>query len=213
VAGRSPPPVDRTAIPGQSPRARDWREASSRVPIAAMANGIPVRASDGGALPETLGDAGFICAISERANRPAASRQPHRRWLLGSRSSNPCGMTWNSRLSTGEGPSPRCSDGISSEWWTRMSGASVREMDLSWRRPMVGEYPLARPGPGHEDFAVATQSELAGARAVSCSARESRVKPDTFGRTCGSGLVEIGSGGCIECSTVTQKLNAGKGLC
>ena len=35
-----------------------WRESLGGVPIEAMANGIPVLASDRGALPETLGDAG-----------------------------------------------------------------------------------------------------------------------------------------------------------
>jgi len=43
-----------------------WRESLGRVPIEAMANGIPVLASDRGALPETLGDAGFILTIPER---------------------------------------------------------------------------------------------------------------------------------------------------
>ena len=43
-----------------------WRESLGRVPIEAMANGIPVLASDRGALPETLGDAGFVFAIPER---------------------------------------------------------------------------------------------------------------------------------------------------
>ncbi len=40
-----------------------WRESLGRVPIEAMANGIPVLASDRGALPETLGDAGFVFTI------------------------------------------------------------------------------------------------------------------------------------------------------
>ena len=43
-----------------------WRESLGRVPIEAMANGIPVLASDRGALPETLGDAGFVFTIPER---------------------------------------------------------------------------------------------------------------------------------------------------
>jgi glycosyltransferase involved in cell wall biosynthesis len=42
-----------------------WRESLGRVPIEAMANGIPVLASDRGALPETLGDAGFVFTIPE----------------------------------------------------------------------------------------------------------------------------------------------------
>jgi glycosyltransferase involved in cell wall biosynthesis len=33
-----------------------------------MANGIPVLASDRGALPETLGDAGFVFTIPERCS-------------------------------------------------------------------------------------------------------------------------------------------------
>jgi len=43
-----------------------WRESLGRVPIEAMANGIPVLASDRGALPETLADAGFVFTIPER---------------------------------------------------------------------------------------------------------------------------------------------------
>ena len=43
-----------------------WRESLGRVPMEAMANGIPVLASDRGALPETLGDAGFVFTIPER---------------------------------------------------------------------------------------------------------------------------------------------------
>jgi glycosyltransferase involved in cell wall biosynthesis len=43
-----------------------WRESLGRVPIEAMVNGIPVLASDRGALPETLGDAGFVFTIPER---------------------------------------------------------------------------------------------------------------------------------------------------
>jgi glycosyltransferase involved in cell wall biosynthesis len=43
-----------------------WRESLGRVPMEAMANGIPVLASDRGALPETLGDAGFVFTIPDR---------------------------------------------------------------------------------------------------------------------------------------------------
>jgi glycosyltransferase involved in cell wall biosynthesis len=43
-----------------------WRESLGRVAVEAMANGIPVLASDRGALPETLGDAGFALTIPER---------------------------------------------------------------------------------------------------------------------------------------------------
>ena len=43
-----------------------WRESLGRVPMEAMANGIPVLASDRGALPETLGNAGFVFRIPER---------------------------------------------------------------------------------------------------------------------------------------------------
>jgi glycosyltransferase involved in cell wall biosynthesis len=42
-----------------------WRESLGRVAVEAMANGIPVLASDRGALPETLGDAGFVFTIPE----------------------------------------------------------------------------------------------------------------------------------------------------
>jgi hypothetical protein len=43
-----------------------WRESLGRVPMEALANGIPVLASDRGALPETLGDAGFVFTVPER---------------------------------------------------------------------------------------------------------------------------------------------------
>jgi glycosyltransferase involved in cell wall biosynthesis len=52
-----------------------WRESLGRVPIEAMANGIPVLASDRGALPETLGDAGFIFTIPDRCT-PASGVVP-----------------------------------------------------------------------------------------------------------------------------------------
>jgi glycosyltransferase involved in cell wall biosynthesis len=50
-----------------------WRESLGRVPIEAMANGIPVIASDRGALPETLGDAGFVLTIPERYTPSSAA--------------------------------------------------------------------------------------------------------------------------------------------
>jgi glycosyltransferase involved in cell wall biosynthesis len=40
-----------------------WRETFGRVAAEALANGLPVLASDRGALPETLGDAGFVFAL------------------------------------------------------------------------------------------------------------------------------------------------------
>ncbi len=52
-----------------------WREPLGRVPIEAMANGIPVLASDRGALPETLGDAGFVFTIPDRCT-PASGVVP-----------------------------------------------------------------------------------------------------------------------------------------
>jgi glycosyltransferase involved in cell wall biosynthesis len=45
-----------------------WRESLGRVPMEAMANGIPVLASDRGALPETLGESGFVFTIPGRLN-------------------------------------------------------------------------------------------------------------------------------------------------
>ena len=52
-----------------------WRESLGRVPIEAMANGIPVLASDRGAIPETLGDAGFVFTIPDRCT-PSSSVVP-----------------------------------------------------------------------------------------------------------------------------------------
>jgi glycosyltransferase involved in cell wall biosynthesis len=43
-----------------------WRESSPLVAIEAMANGIPVLASDRGGLPETVGEGGFLFAIPAR---------------------------------------------------------------------------------------------------------------------------------------------------
>ena len=54
-----------------------WRESLGRVAAEAMANGIPVLASDRGALPETLGDAGFVFNIPERIT-PAKPRRADR---------------------------------------------------------------------------------------------------------------------------------------
>jgi glycosyltransferase involved in cell wall biosynthesis len=52
-----------------------WRESLGRVAIEAMANGIPVLASDRGALPETLGNAGFVFTIPERCT-PSSGTVP-----------------------------------------------------------------------------------------------------------------------------------------
>jgi len=43
-----------------------WRESFGRVAAEALCNGIPVLASDRGALPETLGDAGFLFTLPGR---------------------------------------------------------------------------------------------------------------------------------------------------
>jgi glycosyltransferase involved in cell wall biosynthesis len=43
-----------------------WRESFGRVAAEGLANGIPVLASDRGALPEILGDSGFLFTIPER---------------------------------------------------------------------------------------------------------------------------------------------------
>jgi glycosyltransferase involved in cell wall biosynthesis len=43
-----------------------WRENAALVAREALANGLPVLASDRGALPETLGDAGFLFAVPGR---------------------------------------------------------------------------------------------------------------------------------------------------
>jgi glycosyltransferase involved in cell wall biosynthesis len=55
-----------------------WRESLGRVPMEAMANGIPVLTSDRGALPETLGDAGFVFTIPERFT-PQSAETPSAR--------------------------------------------------------------------------------------------------------------------------------------
>ena len=43
-----------------------WLENGAMVAREAMANGIPVLASDRGGLPETLGDSGFVFAVPAR---------------------------------------------------------------------------------------------------------------------------------------------------
>jgi glycosyltransferase involved in cell wall biosynthesis len=55
-----------------------WRESLGRVAIEAMANGIPVLASDRGALPETLGNAGFVFTLPARCT-PASGVAPSAR--------------------------------------------------------------------------------------------------------------------------------------
>jgi glycosyltransferase involved in cell wall biosynthesis len=52
-----------------------WRESFGRVAAEAMANKIPVLASDRGALPEVLGDAGFVFTIPARCT-PASGAVP-----------------------------------------------------------------------------------------------------------------------------------------
>lgn len=49
-----------------------WRESLGRVAVEGMANGLPVLASDRGALPETLGDAGFVFTIPEACTAGSA---------------------------------------------------------------------------------------------------------------------------------------------
>jgi glycosyltransferase involved in cell wall biosynthesis len=43
-----------------------WWETQGLVAIEAMVNGIPVIGSDRGAIPETLGDSGFVFGLPER---------------------------------------------------------------------------------------------------------------------------------------------------
>jgi len=61
-----------------------WRESLGRVAMEAMANGIPVLASDRGALPETLGDSGFVFTIPDRCTPGSGAVPTPRdvaRWL------------------------------------------------------------------------------------------------------------------------------------
>jgi glycosyltransferase involved in cell wall biosynthesis len=52
-----------------------WRETFGRVAAEALANGLPVLASDRGALPETLGEAGFLFALPDSCT-PAGGSVP-----------------------------------------------------------------------------------------------------------------------------------------
>lgn len=55
-----------------------WEETFGRVAAEALANGLPVLASDRGALPMTLGDAGFVFTIPERCT-PLSGEVPSAR--------------------------------------------------------------------------------------------------------------------------------------
>jgi glycosyltransferase involved in cell wall biosynthesis len=55
-----------------------WRETFGRVAAEALANGLPVLASDRGALPSTLGEAGFVFTLPERCT-PAGGVVPSAR--------------------------------------------------------------------------------------------------------------------------------------
>ena len=88
-----------------------WRESLGRVAVEAMANGIPVLASDRGALPETLGDAGFVLTIPERYTATSLAVPTPRRWRRGWRSSSGCGTTPRSRRGIRPWPGPRRGDG------------------------------------------------------------------------------------------------------
>ncbi len=93
-----------------------WRESLGRVAVEAMANGIPVLASDRGALPETLGDAGLVFTIPERYT-PTNPAIPTRAKLPpGSPRSNDCGTIRNSRPNTAPWPGPRRGDGMPTVW-------------------------------------------------------------------------------------------------
>jgi hypothetical protein len=92
-----------------------WRESLGRVAIEAMANGIPVLASDRGALSETLGDAGFVFTIPERCT-PGSGEVPAARevapWVATSgsgtiRNSKPGSTPWRER---------KRGDGTWSDW-------------------------------------------------------------------------------------------------
>ena len=52
-----------------------WEETFGRVAAEALANGLPVLAGDRGALPMTLGDAGFVFTIPERCT-PSSGEVP-----------------------------------------------------------------------------------------------------------------------------------------
>ena len=75
-----------------------WNESFGLAPAEAMINGIPVLASNRGALPETMGDAGFLFDIpawyTPHTRTLPTPRRPSRGW----RRSSACGTT---RRSTG----------------------------------------------------------------------------------------------------------------
>jgi glycosyltransferase involved in cell wall biosynthesis len=52
-----------------------WRESLGRVAMEGLANGLPVLAGERGALPGTLGDAGFVFALPERCE-PGSAEVP-----------------------------------------------------------------------------------------------------------------------------------------
>jgi glycosyltransferase involved in cell wall biosynthesis len=91
-----------------------WRESLGRVPIEAMANEIPVLASDRGALPETLGDAGFVFTSDVRPR--AAWCQPHKRSHPGSQSLSGSGTTQHSRPAIASEPDSKRAAGTGTRW-------------------------------------------------------------------------------------------------
>ena len=158
AAGLARVPVDLSELPNlhrmaNTPDPRDfyrvsrvvlmpslWRESLGRVAVEAMANGIPVLASDRGALPETLGDAGFVLTIPERYTPSSLAVPTCARWRRGWRSSSGCGMTRISRRDIAPWRGPRRGGGTPVCWsdvMRRCFGRWDEESTDEWRIPPV----------------------------------------------------------------------------
>ena len=81
-----------------------WRESLGRVAIEAMANGIPVLASDRGTYPRRWATQALFSRFPTAARRAAASCRRRARSLPGSQRSGGCGTTRSSRDDIGRAP-------------------------------------------------------------------------------------------------------------
>ena len=103
-----------------------WRESLGRVPMEAMVNGIPVLASDRGALPETLGNSGFLFTVPERYTPQSMEIPTAREVAPGSPCSSGSGTTRNSNHAIAIWPVPRPYGGNPSISPISSSGSSCR---------------------------------------------------------------------------------------
>ena len=121
-----------------------WRESLGRVPMEALANGIPVLASDRGALPETLGNAGFVFTIPERSRHTHWKSLSPAKWHPGSPCSKSSGTIRTSKLVIASWPAPRHGGGS-------QAGSPINSIDccVRWsdRHPLLPPVAARTRGP------------------------------------------------------------------